>query len=313
MTNFEKVIAQEQALELLNSAITLKRFAQVYLFVGPSGVGRRLTATIFSQILLGLEQPATEQEKIKKQVLEKNHEDLLWVEPTYTHQGKILTAQEAIEAGLKRKAPPQLRLEQIREITNFLGNRPVKSSRFVVIIEDVESMNESAVNGLLKTLEDPKPATIILIAKSIESILPTLVSRCQQIPFYRLTQANMELVLKDYPEVLNPEIISMAEGSPGEAIALAAQLESISLELRNSLKQVIKNPLLALEVAKEIDKNLDTETQLFLIDYLQHWYWDKQRDQNKVTLLEKTREYLLGYVQPRLVWECTLLKLCQGA
>lgn len=313
MTYFPQVIGQNQAIDLLTSAINLNRLAQVYLFVGSPGVGRRLTAEIFSQIMLCLNKPTSEHHLIKQQALDGTHTDLLWVEPTYTHQGKIYTTKEATEAGLKRKAPPQLRLEQVREITKFLGGRPQKASRFVVVVEDAETLNESAVNALLKTLEDPKPATIILIAKSLESILPTLISRCQIIPFHRLSQTHMEQILKQHrPEILTQtEIREMAQGSPGEAITLAEQLHSISTDLQNRLQQPPPNPLAAMEIAKEIDQKLDTETQLFLIDYLQHRYWYTQKQSQLVARLEKTRQQLLSYVQPRLTWECTLLSICQ--
>ncbi len=73
-------------------------------------------------------------------------------------------------------------IEQIREITNFLSRPPLESSRSVVVIEQADTMTESAANALLKTLEEPGKATLILIAPSPSSLLPTLVSRCQHIP-----------------------------------------------------------------------------------------------------------------------------------
>lgn len=65
----------------------------------------------------------------------------------------------------------------------------------MVVIEQAEAMAESAANALLKTLEEPGRATLILIAPSPESILPTLVSRCQKIPFYRLDSSSLTQVL----------------------------------------------------------------------------------------------------------------------
>jgi len=314
VTYFPQVIGQNQAIDILTSAINLNRLAQVYLFVGPPGVGRRLTAQIFSQIILCLNKPTSEHHIIKEEALKGTHTDLHWVEPTYTHQGKIYTSQEATEAGLKRKAPPQIRLEQVRGITKFLGGCATKASRLVIVVEDVETMTDSGVNALLKPLEDPKGVTIILLAKSLESILPTLISRCQIIPFHRLSQSHMEQILKQHrPEILGQtEIMEMAQGSPGEAIALAEQLQLISEDLQNRLQQPPPNPLAAMEIAKEIDQKLDYETQLFLIDYLQHRYWYTQKQPNLVARLEKTRQQLLSYVQPRLTWECTFLNICQG-
>ena len=119
----------------------------------------------------------------------------MWVQPTYQYQGQRLTAVEAAEKRLKRKAPPIIRLEQIREITQFLGRPPLDAPRNMVVLEEAETMAEAAANALLKTLEEPGQATLILIAPSLESVLPTLVSRCQRIPFYRLDASSVAQIL----------------------------------------------------------------------------------------------------------------------
>ncbi|HEY9599048.1 MAG TPA: DNA polymerase III subunit delta', partial [Cyanophyceae cyanobacterium] len=225
----------------------------------------------------------------------------------------LLSATEAAQKGLQRKAPPQIRLEQIREITRFLSRSSLEASRKVVVLEQAETMAEGAANGLLKTLEEPGNATLILIAPSIESLLPTLVSRCQRIPFYRLAQNEMEAVLRKtgHEEILQESsVLAIAQGSPGEAIAAYNQLKAISAELLVQLKQLPKSPRKALELAKEIDKTLDTEAQLWLINYLQHSYWQNQHKTSIIQQLEQARKYLLSYAQPRLVWEVTLLELC---
>jgi len=303
--NFAQLYGQNQAVELLNSAVTLNRIAPAYLFAGPSGVGRTLTAKWFTQLLMGND-PLN-----NKKLQSGNHPDMLWVMPTYLHQGKLLTPTEAATTGLKRKAPPQIRIEQVREITQFLSRPPLIASRCVVAIEDAQTMAESAANALLKTLEEPGRATIILIAPATDSLLPTLVSRCQLIPFYRLNDENMQRVLieKGYQDILNhPSLLMLAAGSPGEAIASFTQLQNIPPTLLQQLQKAPNTPREALILAKEIDKTLDTEAQLWLINYLQHFYWEKLKNKSIIEQLEKARQCLLSYVQPRLVWECTLLR-----
>ena len=115
---------------------------------------------------------------------------------------------------------------------------------------------------------------------------------------------------KGYEEILeHPELLAIAQGSPGEAIASFAQLQAIPQELLQKLTQPPRSPLEALALAKEIDKELDAQAQLWLVDYLQHFYWQNWRQKSIVEQLEKVRQYLLSYVQPRLVWECTLLEI----
>ena len=110
---FEDLIGQPLAVDLLSAALAQGRVAPAYLFAGPEGVGRQLAAVRFFEGLLADGQPSVRE---RRRLLERNHPDLLWVEPTYQHQGRLLTRAEAEEAGLSRRTPPQLRLEQIRDV-----------------------------------------------------------------------------------------------------------------------------------------------------------------------------------------------------
>lgn len=307
---FATLVGQSQAIELLLSAFRRDRIAPGYLFAGSPGVGRKLAARGFAEQLLASpnDSPGIHHHRVQQ----GNHPDLLWVEPTYQHQGKLFSATEAADLGVKRRSPPQIRLEQVREIARFLGRPPLEASRSVVVLEDAETMAEAAANGLLKTLEEPGRATLILIAPSTESLLPTLVSRCQKIPFRRLSQEEMAQVLRQagQEEILqHPEILALAQGSPGEAIAQWQQLQAIPAEL---LEAVIHPPTTlkqALELARQIDQSLDTEGQLWLVGYLQQHHWNTQLRPQLLRSLETARRQLLAYVQPRLVWEVTLMEM----
>jgi DNA polymerase-3 subunit delta' len=286
------------------------------LFLGSEGIGRSLAAGCFVELLFNhnLKYPQT---SLNQRIQKRNHPDFLWVEPTYLHQGQLLTPSAAKAVGLKRKSPPQVRLDQIREVSRFLSRPPLEANQLVVVIEQAETMAEAAANGLLKTLEEPGNATIILIAPSVDALLPTLISRCAKIPFYRLSQTAMTQVLQqqNYEEILaHPEVIAMAQGSPGKAIHYWQQFQSIPSELLENMKQPPPNLRVALDWAKEISKTLDTEAQLWLVDYLQQCYWQQTstiiNHHDIVQKLEKTRQYLLNYAQPRLVWEATFLSLC---
>jgi DNA polymerase-3 subunit delta' len=316
LTNpFTILIGQPHAIELLTQAVARQRIAPAYLFAGTEGVGRRLAAQCWIELFFSADRSASAATTLSQRLRQGNHPDVLWVSPTYLHQGQRLTATEAAAAGLKRKAPPQIRLEQIREITQFLSRPPLEAPRSIVVLEQAETMAEAAANGLLKTLEEPGQATLILIAPGAESLLPTLVSRCQRIPFYRLSPESMAQVLTQagYAEILqSPEILSLAQGSPGAAIASWQQLQAIPPELLQSLQQLPRQSLRhALDLARKIDKALDTEAQLWLVDYLQQLCWQSAGQTiTPLQHLEKARRALLCYTQPRLVWEVTLMDLC---
>ncbi|HCF28638.1 MAG TPA: DNA polymerase III subunit delta' [Cyanobacteria bacterium UBA11049] len=316
MNSFAQLVGQNQAVELLTQAIASSRIAPAYLFAGADGVGRSLAARCFIEQLFCLNLLESKQQQIHHRLQLGNHPDLLWIQPTYLHQGNLLSAAEAAAAGVKRKAPPTIRIEQIREITQFLSRSPLEAIRSIVVIEQAEAMAEAAANALLKTLEEPGQATLILIAPGTEALLPTLVSRCQRIPFSRLDRESMVEVLQKTgnEEILSlPQIMAIAQGSPGDAIASMQQLQAISPDLLEKLQHLPKSHRDALELARQIDKNLDTEAQLWLIDYLQHCYWQKflqgEIEASPLEKLETTRRNLLAYAQPRLVWEVSLLSL----
>lgn len=318
MNYFAPLVGQTQAVELLTQAVIQNRVAPAYLFTGADGVGRSLAARCFVEYLFCAHIPAFKQQQVQHRLQLGNHPDLLWVQPTYLHQGQRLSATEAAAAGLKRKAPPAIRIEQIREIAQFLSRSPLEAPRSVVVLEQAETMAEAAANALLKTLEEPGKATLILIAPAAEALLPTLVSRCQRIPFYRLNPDAMAQVLRQtsHGEILSqPSVLAIAQGSPGEAIASWQQLQAIPADLLQSITQLPKSLGDALELARQIDKTLDTAAQLWLVDYLQHSYWQQfllgAIERSPLEQLEKARRYLLSYAQPRLVWEVTLLELSQ--
>ncbi|MGB3419441.1 MAG: DNA polymerase III subunit delta' [Dolichospermum sp.] len=311
---FSSLIGQQQAVELLTQSVKQNRVAPAYMFVGADGVGRSLAARCFIELLFSSFVKPDQIPVLQHRIKQRNHPALLWVEPTYQYQGQRFTPLEAAQKGVKRKAPPVIRLEQVREITQFLARPPLEAARNVIVLEQAETMAESAANALLKTLEEPGKATLILIAPSPESVLPTLVSRCQKIPFYRLDNAAMKQVLTQTgnTEILqHPEVLNIAAGSPGNAISSYQQLQNIPSEF---IAQVKKRPTSyrhALELGKKIDQELDTEAQLWLIDYLQQYYWQQIHEPRIIQQLEKTRKNLLCYAQPRLVWECTFLAFFQ--
>ena len=310
------LLGQTQAVELLTQSVLRQRLAPAYLFHGADGIGKSLAARCFIESILCNGVPPSEQALIEQKLRQGNHPDVLWVAPTYSHQGKLLSAAEATVAGVKRKAPPQIRIEQIREIGRFLSRPPLLGSRAIIAIEQAQTMAEGAANALLKTLEEPGRATIIAISSSVESLLPTIVSRCQQIPFQRLDRSLMVEILTKLGkvEILDrPEILGLAQGSPGAAIAIWEQLEALPADLLAPLNKLPLTRRQGLELANRIDRELDSLEQLWLVDYLQYTYWQKYRQAQTIATLEQTRSHLLAYVQPRLVWECSLLKIGQPA
>ena len=316
MNFFAPLIGQTQAVELLSQALKCDRIAPAYLFAGVDGIGRSLAARCVIEQLFCQHLPTSAQTPIQNSLRQGTHPDVLWVQPTYLYQGQRYSAAEVAEKNLKRKTPPIIRTEQIREIAHFLSRRSAKSPRSVVVIEKAETMAESAANALLKTLEEPGEAILILIAPSAESLLPTLVSRCQKIPFHRLNTVDLAQVLHQtgYESILpsDPAILATCQGSPGKAISTAQICQAIAPDLLQNLGQLPTSSLRhALELARQVGK-LELEVQLWLLDYLQQKYWEQflsgKISPPPLAQLETARKYLLSFVQPRLVWEVALME-----
>ncbi len=313
---FSALVGQEQAIQLLLQAVRQQRVAPAYGFMGTPGIGRRLAARCFAKYLFAEEAGVTGEmrDRLNQRLDRSNHPDLLWVEPTYLHQGKRFTAQEAEAADLKRKTPPQIRLEQIRDVARFVARQPLEARRSLVIIEQAETMAEAAANALLKTLEEPGNATLILCAPGPDAILPTLVSRCQRIPFVPLQPEDLARVLQaaGHGEILqNQALIDLAQGSPGEAIALWQTLQAIPEEILVAVRSLPQTPKQALSLASQITKTLSSPQQLWLLSYLQRQFWVPSRPETRhpVQRLEEAKTHLLRYVQPLLTWEVLLLNL----
>jgi len=315
MKDFKNIYGQDLAIEILTSSISKQHIAPAYLFSGPEGVGKRKTAKVFINAILDRN---FDKESTKRKIESNNHPDLLWIEPSYIVQGKSISQTKARSESVSMKSPPQIRLNQIKEIIEFLSKKPFESERSIVIIEDIERINESASNALLKTLEDTNTGLFILITQRPEKLLSTIRSRCQIIPFIRLNDNYVNKIIQklevteEIDEITNEkikELIDFSHGSPGRYLINLQFWLGISSSLRQKLEIKFDNQIELLKLAKEITDELNIEQQLWLVDFEQNRVWIKKNNSNIVKKLEDLRKQLLNYVQPRLAWEVTLLEI----
>ncbi len=310
---FGDLLGQPQAVALLEASLDRHHLAPAYLFAGPDGVGRRLATLRFLEgIVAGTQGSAT----LRRRLEEGNHPDLLWVEPTYQHQGRLVPASKALEEGVNRRNAPQLRLEQVRDVSRFLARRPLESDRCLVVLEGAEAMAEAAANALLKTLEEPGEGILILICAAPDRLLTTILSRCQRIPFARLSPDLLARVLERHGEGTAedpPELWELAAGSPGALLRHREQWGALPEGLADRLVQLEADPLAALSLARDLCEALDGEQQLWLLDWWQLALWRRHGLEGQVRRIERLRSQLRAYVQPRLAWEVALLELAGAA
>jgi DNA polymerase-3 subunit delta' len=309
---FAQLVGHGQARTLLQAALEQGRLAPAYLFAGPDGVGRRLAALAFLEgVLAGIDGD----EALRRRLQQGNHPDLLWVEPTYLEKGQLVPRSQAEAAGVSRRSAPQLRLDQIREVSRFLGRRPLEAERCVVVLDGAEAMAEAAANALLKTLEEPGDGLLILIASAPEQLLSTIRSRCQLIPFGRLRPEEIARVLPPLsgqePQD-SIELVQLAAGSPGALQEHRRHWQALPEGLADRLLQLVEvggDPLQALELARDLSEALDGEQQQWLLQWWQQALWNRHRQAAILRRLNRLSRQLQAYVQPRLAWEVALLEL----
>lgn len=220
LTKFADVVGQEKAKQILQLAFSRHKTSHAYLFQGAAGVGKKMTARAFAAFLnCGAEERRDSCGKCPacRKMASGNHPDFLEITPG---QGKA-----------------QISIDQIRELKKSLSYPPVETGYRVVMLPDIHTtmIRKEVANSLLKTLEEPPVKTVfVLTAVEAAGILPTIVSRCQVIPFYPLPYALVSAALSEdgVPADRAYAMASIAEGSIGKAKDLA---KSDLLELRKTI------------------------------------------------------------------------------
>ena len=180
---FENIIGNEKNKELLKKIIDTNNIAHSYMFVGKDSIGKLLFAKEFSKaILCTSDEKACNKCKSCIEFDTNNNPDFTIIEP----EGN------------------SIKIDQIRELTKKVYEKPVVSSRKVYIINDSQVMTKEAQNSLLKTLEEPPEyVTIILITSNENTFLPTIKSRCTKVSFNRLTNNELANILEKEYNYLN--------------------------------------------------------------------------------------------------------------
>ena len=318
-TIFKNVIGQNTAIQFLKAALEKKQIAPAYLFIGPEGIGKKLTAVKFAEGLLRIKNKNNN--LTRKRLETRNHPDVFWIEPTYIQQGKLITQSKAENQKLNFRSLPQIRVEQIKDIKRFLAQKPVESEFTLIIVENIEMMNEAASNALLKVLEEPGRGIFILITTRPESLLVTILSRCQKIIFNRLSKDLIEQIITTNIQnktitisegMKQEELLELAEGSPGLILKNIETWENIPKKLWQNIKKLPhSDPLDALSLAKELTEDLNLQQQLWVLSWIQKYIWEKNSNSHAVKILENLRFQLKSFVNPRLAWEIAFLQIME--
>jgi len=164
-------IGQEHVTQTLLNALANERVSHAYLFCGPRGTGKTTTARNLAKAINCLDNGKGE----------PCNKCAMCVAIT---EGRALDVIEV-------DAASNGRVEEIRDLREKVNYAPNMARRKVYIIDEVHMLSTGASNALLKTLEEPPPHVVFILATTeIHKILPTIISRCQRFDFHRYSLAN---------------------------------------------------------------------------------------------------------------------------
>ena len=201
---FDGIIGNEAVLRLLEKGLRTGSFSHAYLFHGPDGLGKRTVARRFGAALVSGGDPDAEGRANRGL-----HPDLVEIEP----EGAFTT------------------IGQVRNVLRQVASRPFEGARRVFVLK-ADTLNVQAANALLKSLEEPEgEAVFILLAASLEGVLPTVASRTRVVRFNPVSVEEVARLLESrgFPKGGARLAASLGRGSVGLALRYAGEEELAGL------------------------------------------------------------------------------------
>jgi len=202
--SFADVVGQEEIVRALTNAVSHDRLAHAYLFAGQRGVGKTTSARLLAAAINCHSADA----------------------PTPTPCGTCVSCVEIFEGrsmdAQEIDGATHGKVDQARDLIEVVSYAPARDRRKVFIIDEVHAISQAAFQALLKTLEEPPPHVVFILATTERHKIPaTILSRCQRFEFRRLTD---EEVAERLAEVARREGFEVVEGG-GFPSATASQAE----------------------------------------------------------------------------------------
>ncbi len=291
------VLNQELPKSILSGALKKDMLASTYLFCGEAGTGKWALALELAKAInceensdharaSGLEScdlcPSCR--KIDKLI----HPDVKMIFPVpsvRTQEETERFRKEKIKdpyATVRFEKNANIPVDQMREMQRELSLRPFEGKRKVVIIAEVENMHPASSNSLLKTLEEPPPdSNLILTTTDMNRLLPTVVSRCQQIRFGKIPSGLIERRLMgsyQIPEERASFYARISNGSLGWALDfIQGEKGNVRQDAMAMLKISVEGETAKIiqkvdELQREWDRNSILEMFRFLISFFRDMY-----------------------------------------
>lgn len=220
---FSDLIGQETISHILSNAISQGKIAHAYLFSGPRGVGKTSSARILARAVNCEKGPIPEPCGLCSSCIE-------------ILEGASVDVMEIDGASNNS-------VNDIRDLRERVRYAPASGRYKVYIIDEAHMLSDAAFNALLKTLEEPPPHVIFVLATTAPRKIPaTVLSRCQHLPFRRIPIQKIKGRLRTIADAegvkITDEALEMiakaAEGSMRDSLTILDQVISFSPDIKDS-------------------------------------------------------------------------------
>jgi DNA polymerase III subunit delta' len=254
------------------------RFPHAVLLHGPEGIGKTRFAESLAQSLL-CEAPQPDGRACGKCLAcgwfkQYAHPDYRRVRPENLEEA-VGESEETEAEGVKtarasKAASKEIKIEQIRALSDFMNVSTHRRGRRVVLLHPAEALNTVASNSLLKTLEEPSPSTVfLLVSHHVDRLLPTILSRCRKVPMAMPDSAQALSWLTAQGVTDADSWLAEQGGAPLAALeqAQAGSREAIEALLAHLVKPAAD---MVLKTADRLQKSPPSD----VTSWLQRWLYD---------------------------------------
>ncbi|MCM1088692.1 MAG: DNA polymerase III subunit delta [Muribaculaceae bacterium] len=261
MAKFADIIGQEQLKEHLQNAISMNKVSHAYIINGDRSSGKEFIAKVFAMTLQcekgGIE--ACGECHSCKQAQSMNHPDIIYI---------------------SHDKPNTIGVEDIRmQINNDIGIKPYSAPKKIYIMNEGEKMTVQAQNALLKTLEEPPEyAVILILTTNVDTLLPTVLSRCVVLNMKPVSDKDVKRFLMEELEVPDYKAnicVAFARGNIGKAkmLATSEEFDKVKEEAVTLVKNI--HDMEINEIVKAIKKISEYKFDVTdYLDILSVWYRD---------------------------------------
>ena len=334
---WNRIIGQERVIKILKSVVTGKKLAHAYIFYGKEGIGKDAVAIELAKVL-NCDNPINGNEACDK--CKPCLEIQKFTYPLFKFVTAIPGTDESendtnMLAGLKEDqyenyidelkkksddpyhqinidGANNIKISTIRNLKRSINLTGLNGKYKTYIISGCDRMNIASSNSLLKILEEPPPSSILILTTSkLNSLLPTIVGRCQKIRFDNINKKGLINYLKareaDYTE---SEINFYTELAEGSISKLNSILDDQYLELRENVIEVLRAIVTfsTLNMGTLIDKITNKKDKKRIVQFLtlfQVWLRDLlyKRSGNEELIINSDRNEILEKMVKAFEWD----------